>query len=641
MKRLAHSRRISLARLLDRHANLATLFRIAETGSPAAVAPESAARPSHPAGPVLQAKILPPSSTLPRGYVIGQPPPRSAPPLAWPAAGAIHAAVQTAEEPGFEGPGGHKPARATRGESRSPLSRSGDWLRSILRPRQEEQGRQDLSEPGPASSPMGAKPIQRALHSEETPESGADDPTWNRLQTILRKHKEKGEIELASDQEEEAFSPDETGAEQKSSGTEAEDPHPPQAAEPAAGEIFQTHSAPPTETKQKLVVQRAPSKPQDTNDAAETNEPPATPPQEDQKPKSGPRPSETVQRRDHGEPSQPSQETPPRPLPGEVEKGAGDPGQPFESKQLEQTAPSEVSSQRSPMRVDAPPDSLDLATEDHAVQGEQIQTLPLEDAWPVQRQDKTPDLTQGGPREADFSSLTHFSQESSPPVEEKALVKRLEQVRSGRSSDSSIELITTRRPRPALSPERRFVDPAGSAPKREAPGTGQDRIMPIRQPDKHLSDVKGPEGAEALSQALDVLQTSPWVRQEPETKPWRRYPTEPERELVSTDIGPLPPDLWELVGQEPPERAVASAPPGQDQAAQPTSPPAIQRTSELVSAPEAAGRVRRGSGIEEAQPSASLRAPAPEIDTDELARRVFSEVKRRLALERERLRWGT
>jgi hypothetical protein len=125
-----------------------------------------------------------------------------------------------------------------------------------------------------------------------------------------------------------------------------------------------------------------------------------------------------------------------------------------------------------------------------------------------------------------------------------------------------------------------------------------------------------------------------------------------EPELIETELGPLPADLWELIGESPqptPSRTrqtTASATleekipeerrsPGSQEGdrvvplglvqRQPAEPPAAEQetaTSTSAGAPAMEGTAK----------------PPAEIDMDELAMRVYGEVKKRLALEWERLR---
>ena len=115
-----------------------------------------------------------------------------------------------------------------------------------------------------------------------------------------------------------------------------------------------------------------------------------------------------------------------------------------------------------------------------------------------------------------------------------------------------------------------------------------------------------------------------------------------------TEIGPLPVDLWELIGESPP----AVRPQPMQTASPAASGMPVQRESlapqngkKIPEAP--AGFVQRqvepgaavSQGASGAADSASQAGqPQAEIDMDELARRVYGEVKKRLALEWERMR---
>ena len=134
-------------------------------------------------------------------------------------------------------------------------------------------------------------------------------------------------------------------------------------------------------------------------------------------------------------------------------------------------------------------------------------------------------------------------------------------------------------------------------------------------------------------------------------------------ELVDTEIGPLPSDLWRLIGQSPPETVTTAAPEPEsetvtsgksDQAGRhssfdkppagekdafakspmPPSPPIIQRqpAEQVPPATQETGTTTTGTSREE---TSELKE---EININELARKVYTEVKRRLALEWERSR---
>jgi hypothetical protein len=166
----------------------------------------------------------------------------------------------------------------------------------------------------------------------------------------------------------------------------------------------------------------------------------------------------------------------------------------------------------------------------------------------------------------------------------------------------------------------------------------------------------------------------------------------PASGLVQTEIGPLPADLWHLLGRSPPEqapaettspldagqgvtiadvgvtdatitdgriaRAVATAEAAAEAPSAPEQPaireiipPVVQRAAAPGSAAEAGGLIQRGPEEEQAESAAAESVEAggaeaetapepstPRIDVDDLARRVYAEIKRRLSTEWERAR---
>jgi hypothetical protein len=254
-----------------------------------------------------------------------------------------------------------------------------------------------------------------------------------------------------------------------------------------------------------------------------------------------------------------------------------------------------------------------------------LQPMPLEAAWPVQRQ------IVEAQRAAPAPSTTGESIPEILGLEEHAQVREaLREVVPGQPTDSPVEVITPRRPRPAPASlqERPIAAPAAPAPE-----SGQD--------------VPG-----EFSGGVDA---------------------------VPTEIGALPVDLWNLIGESPPIRAQEERSPAPqseppepthmqpasldgpfaakrpaEQAPLPTVVPAassqlepgwmVQRSPEPVEgsdSPSAGAAPVTGAdalaGAETATGRAGSALPS-EKDLDELAVRVYGEVKKRLAVEWERMR---
>jgi hypothetical protein len=215
------------------------------------------------------------------------------------------------------------------------------------------------------------------------------------------------------------------------------------------------------------------------------------------------------------------------------------------------------------------------------------QPLPLQAVWPVQRQEEPlsvlkaetpPDATSvmsvsaelPDPNFPDYRHLGYPFPQVSPPTEpsDLALVQNIHQtlqrVPTGQPTQSSIEVITPRRARPVRAP-------AAKAPEASEPMT-YSSTAEIAAPPVELNQRAG-------------------------------------LEMVSTDIGPLPSDLWQLLGEAPPKPANASEPIAPEavssvEVGEPslTPQPVVQTKAE----PEAAGAAQKTSGLEPKSPELDL-----------------------------------
>jgi hypothetical protein len=251
------------------------------------------------------------------------------------------------------------------------------------------------------------------------------------------------------------------------------------------------------------------------------------------------------------------------------------------------------------------------------------QPLPLEAVWPVRERDAGPAAPPAGARMTTGASLPFVQRQTIQPEPTGEEVHTLLRgVQPGQPTASAVELVLPRRPRPNL-----------------------------------------PVAAEPPGVALDAS-----VQREAEASPAPPV-------MVPTEIGPLPSDLWTLLGQTPP-----ASEPGDAFAGPPiTSSPSVDsgrpaadsgRSAESVmraiaeaerpsaSAPqvtaEAPGQRLPLSRVSQPQVSAAAppaiqREPGPDetaeageaeaeagVDVDKLARQVYAEVRRRLASEWER-----
>ena len=249
------------------------------------------------------------------------------------------------------------------------------------------------------------------------------------------------------------------------------------------------------------------------------------------------------------------------------------------------------------------------------------QQTPLEAIWPVER--RKPDLPTSEPP---FIPQV-ASQPGLPAPQEKRLRQVMQSFNSDQPTDSSVEIITPRQPRPA---------PA----------------IPSVQP---------------------VIQRS---MEEPTEQPLAVSQSKPKEQstLVQTEIGDLPSDLWTLIGQKAPSSpqskeipavAVESVRPRplaieapkserQEKASTPESihiqpllhseplgsraiqmSPENDSTSEVIQASTEPGSPAQTE--QQQQPQQAGQAGA-EPNVEELAQKVYADIKRRLSVEWERLR---
>jgi hypothetical protein len=389
----------------------------------------------------------------------------------------------------------------------------------------------------------------------------------------------------------------------------------------------------------------------------------------------------------------------------------------FHTDTLEPTILADITKTSTPPDVEAEEGTL--------LSESQLQPLPLQAVWPVQRLEE-PTLSPSPEPPAMSTSVSTSASEPEPlePVRDKAsetaeIRKALRDVAPGQPTDSSIEIIPPRRPRPQPWParagqrdreqSRRVAEGPRPEPAwPESLGIAQDKLRrrvegphpePAEGPRPELVDgprpVAPPSGRQLLAEP-GTASSSPgeatsWsspVQMRPDggsDAAQSRTPEEglQEPELVQTEIGPLPADLWHLLGQSPPrlhpepvegqsphgvepepapsrpappttdgeaavKRAVAAAearpvppasPTSEQLATQGGSPSVIQRRPDEagVDTGSAAGAEAGGAETETAAPPGE-RDAAEEPDVDELARRVYAEIKRRLSVEWERVR---
>ncbi len=274
------------------------------------------------------------------------------------------------------------------------------------------------------------------------------------------------------------------------------------------------------------------------------------------------------------------------------------------------------------------------------------QPLPLDAIWPVERIDSKlnhpADQSPAPPESA--SAATRIAKIEQPLADAEYIRRALQSVSPEQATDSSVELITPRQPRP------------GSVRQSEAPRVLQREVEKSgdTQPDGKAEPAKAGT-RERSDQANGQIQPefSPLARsaarQEPPAYTINRGQDQ-QPYLVPTEIGPLPSDLWPLIGEPVPQRPplTESRIPAADRQVQSaetasSSQTLIQRAVII----EEIGPETTESGTDSqrtAPPETSerdvppARPAAADINLDELAHQVYVEIRTRLQVEWERLR---
>jgi hypothetical protein len=248
-------------------------------------------------------------------------------------------------------------------------------------------------------------------------------------------------------------------------------------------------------------------------------------------------------------------------------------------------------------------------TESFAQTDEYYQPISLQEALLMQKKSAPP--TPKAPELIQPTSITPPTQELvRHETQDDALVREhLQQVSAGQSSDSSVELVMPRRPRPTL----------------------------MRRSQSSVQPPETPGGAEA--------------------------------KLVDTEIGALPSDLWQLLKQAPPTTAPITPTTGAREAPKQNGPVIMQCTSDpaplkQVALPHSPPTKVFGDMLPNIQRETYVPSsipPAPdengasdaatadgatdeteedeetEIDAEALAQEVYRKLKRRLQFDRERI----
>ena len=199
-----------------------------------------------------------------------------------------------------------------------------------------------------------------------------------------------------------------------------------------------------------------------------------------------------------------------------------------------------------------------LADEPIALTGQQdlhdsdvVQPVSLEQVWPVEQQVEElqePDVAsnQKDYREPIYNPIPRRERNESLDQDVHDILQNVE---SAKSTDSKIEIVTPKRPRPQFA--RRRPAPAPVQPKNEL---AQNKITPdvpmAHEPSRTTTPSMSPEAAV------------------------------PPAPMVDTPIGELPADLWSYIGEEPPSQAPILPRP---ELGQPTQPrPILENLNPII-----------------------------------------------------------
>jgi hypothetical protein len=291
---------------------------------------------------------------------------------------------------------------------------------------------------------------------------------------------------------------------------------------------------------------------------------------------------------------------------------------------------------------------------------------PLEKAWPVRQvgapepSTPTPEAESPGPSAEPVVQRRAAGGDASAAQVERAL----RQVQPSVQSDSAVELVTPRRPRPIIS-----RSPKPESPKPVAEQPPAETLAPAKTSLQTSAQVPD---SESLADTTSVQRSSEEGEEGEDLPAASAGPTRAPplgTSMVPTEIGELPSDFWQILGQKPPEQAqqVPKAKPTNGalqrtaasvsdvssavaQAEAPTyerpsletfiqrewSAPAVQRREAPgLRSSQSSIQLQRSAEISpDAQESGS--SPSGEVDVEKLAEAVYRQLKRRLSIERER-----
>jgi hypothetical protein len=311
-------------------------------------------------------------------------------------------------------------------------------------------------------------------------------------------------------------------------------------------------------------------------------------------------------------------------------------------------------------QLELPPDpgkveGVDKPQTSPSMDSEEVETgqqaLPLEQVWPVQQVELAPREPVSEPaiqdsiadqrdESGELPTLIVQREISEELSNETELRSALSKVSPGKPTDSSVELVAPRRPRPSVIPvQTRPEDPGSSEPTSQTIQRHPEDSEPIEtRPKLGLAD-----GGE--------------VRRitQPEPRPLKPA-------TVKTEIGDLPGDLWQYLGEEPPSSIetqstvegshvatevatiqrsdlVASAPAQVLEYSPPTKTIGLDAVLPWIQRTDSGEQTESGGGESETEVTGEDEEDeAEDVDIEKLARDILPLIKRKLAIEWERNR---
>jgi hypothetical protein len=541
--------------------------------------------------------------------------------------------------------------------------------RSILRI-EDDEAEDETTPTAQDSEPAGALDEtlpDNASWQEEPLETGIKTPPGelptarpSRPATRLQRSPDPPHVPAPPDREEAARQDDRPVADTRSLIRPPSEPPRPRVDRGTQPPPVQRSSRPP-EAPEDQGEQLLPAPPALSEEAAEESTL-SLPPPEPGPPSPETRARPTIQREVDTSPP-PAEPSPSRPA-GPQEEEAGP--QPVDFTGQQAPAPETAPLQR---QVEAPPAP---GQSDSASKGEPesiedtARKVPLEDAWPVQRM----------PERQEPAGEERPSPKPEKVVQRKPLAKdeytddihkAVETVLPDRATDSSIELVTPRRPRPTVQRRPDVEEPAEQAapeqqppdasaaeptvgkrvdadrapaepspplqrtierpPAEAEPGPAPELQMAADKPqDRVQEDQPPPVGpppdvrpsavaADSAPPTMERAPESPSAKPEIISRTEEPIPAEPahpskpearalqpEPYLVPTDVGPLPSDMWEALGETPP-------PPRPEPRLAP--PPGPQTATRVAPAPPAPTLQR--VALDAVSPDLFRQETAPEI----------------------------